>query len=508
MRKVKDVLRLHFESRLSGRKIAGSLSLSRTVVRRTLERFEAAGLPWSEAKAMTESQLEELLFPDGAALPSRLRPEPDWEYVKQELTRPHVTRQILWEEYDAAHEDALGYSQFCERYRQWLSLVDPVMRIEHKAAEKLYVDYAGDPAEVIDPESGEIRHAQIFVAVMGASSLMYAEATWTQQLEDWTMAHVRALTFYGGVPELIVPDNTGTAVNHACFYEPTLNRTYADLAEHYGTAILPTRVRKPRDKAKVESGVLHAERQILGRLRNRQFFSLESLNEAIAEILEAINEKPFQKMEGSRRSVFEVTDAKVLRPLPARPYDYATWLERRAGMNYHVEIEKHFYSVPHAFKRRRLHVRLSSHVVEIFHRGERIASHVRSYHYRYGHTTHPEHMPSNHRMYAEWSPERIEKWAATIGASTAEMCRRLMEAKRHPEQGFRACMGIMRLGKHYGNDRLEAACRRALAARAIRYKSVESILSRGLDKLPLGRDVSEVPTLENHEHIRGPKYYH
>lgn len=280
MRKVKDVLRLHFESGFSNRRIARSLSLSRTGIKTTVDRFTASGLQWPEAGSLSEADLETHLYPNAVRPPTGARPEPDWVYVKQELTNKHVTRHLLWEEFASANEHPLGYSQFCDRYRLWLSHVDPVMRIEHKAGEKLYVDYAGDPAEVIDPKTGEVRHAQLFVAVMGASSLLYVDATWTQGLEDWIMSHVRALTFYGGVPELIVPDNTKTAVTHACYYEPTLNRTYADLAAYYGTAILPARVRKPKDKAKVEAGVLHAERQVLGRLRDRQFFTLEALADA------------------------------------------------------------------------------------------------------------------------------------------------------------------------------------------------------------------------------------
>lgn len=506
MRKVKDVLRLHYDSGFSDRKIARSLSVSRPVVKVTLDRFTASGLQWPAAGSLTEADLEARLYPSTPPAAAGARPEPDWKAVKLELTDKHVTRYILWEEYAAANEHALGYSQFCERYRQWLSHVDPVMRIEHKAGEKLFVDYAGDPAEVVDPKTGEVRHAQLFVGVMGASSLLYAEATWTQGLEDWIMSHVRALSFYGGVPEVIVPDNTKTAVTHACYYEPTLNRTYADLAEHYHTAILPTRVRRPKDKAKVEAGVLHAERQILGRLRNRQFFSLAALNEAIAEIVDDINDKRFQKMDASRRSLFDATDAKALRPLPPTAFEYAQWKSCRAGANYHIEIDKHFYSVPHAYMRRRLHVRMTSYVVEIFNRDERIACHTRSYH-KHAYTTLADHMPSNHRGYAEWSPKRIEKWAATVGPATMQFCHLLMEARRHPEQGYRACMGVMRLGTRYGNDRLEAACARAVAARAIRYKSVESILNSGLDALPLAQGGPHAPTPTHHEYVRGPEYY-
>ncbi len=506
MKKIRDVLRLHFELKLSRRQIARSLSLSRDTVAVTIARAAASGLAWPLPDGVSDQDLERRLYPpkeDGPA--SGPHPEPDWLHLKKELGRTGVTRRLLWEEYQADHEGGLCYSQFCYRYRQWLRHVDPAMRMDHKAGEKLFVDYAGDTMSVIDPETGEIREAQLFVAVLGTSSYLYAEATWTQQLQDWVMAHVRALDFLGGVPKLIVPDNTRTAVKHSCYYEPSLNRTYADLAAHYGTAILPTRVRKPKDKAKVEAGVLHVERRILAKLRNRQFFSLAQLNEAIDDEVDVINGAPFQKLEGSRLSQFEALDKPALLPLPAHRYTYATWHECRAGVNYHLELEKHGYSVPYQLIRRKLNVRVTASVVEVFYRGERVASHARSSR-AYGYTTVREHMPSSHRRYAEWTPERITGWAAKVGEATAEACAHIMRSRPHPEHGFRACLGIMRLAKRYGDDRTEAACQRALAAGAVRYKSIESILARGLDKQPL-LPLEPPEAIPNHEHIRGPEYY-
>lgn len=506
MKKIRDVLRLHYALQLSRRQIARSLSLSRDTVRTTVVRAAAAGLSWPLPEELTDQQLEAHLYPPQVPPPDpTLKPVPDWRYIRKELSRKHVTRQLLWEEYIAENQEGLCYSQFCARYRDWLRHVDPSMRIEHRAGERLFVDYAGDPMEVIDPQTGEVRQAQLFVAVLGTSSRLYAEATWTQQLHDWVMAHVRVLEFMGGVPKLLVPDNATTAVGRPCYYEPTINRTYAEMATHYGTAVLPARVRKPKDKAKVESGVLHAERRIIAKLRNRQFFTLAQLNEAIAEEVDAINNAPFQKLEGSRQSQFEALDEPVLMPLPKTRYEYAEWLTPRAGVNYHIEIQKHFYSVPDRLIRRKLNVRLTASMVEVFYQGERVACHRRKFRPS-GYTTVKEHMPSNHRLYAEWTPERILNWADKAGQSVAEACAQIMRARPHPEQGFRACRGVMRLAKRYGHDRAEAACQRALTAGTVSYKSIQSILAHGLDQQPLLPLTPTEPT-PDHEHIRGPDYY-
>ncbi len=506
MRKIRDVLRMHFQLQLSHRKIARSLSLSRAGVRVTIDRATTAALTWPLAEAMTESELELRLYPPAEPGDTHLvRPLPDWETVRSDLSGKHVTRRLLWEEYREIHPNGVGYSQYCDLYQRWRLHVDPVMRIERKAGEKLFVDYSGDTIGVIDPKTGLVHQAQLFVAVLGSSSYLYAEATWTQQLQDWIMAHVRAIDFMGGSPQLLIPDNTLTAVKRPCYYHPTIHRTYADMASHYGMAILPARVRHPKDKAAVEAGILHAQRRILGRLRNRQFFSLAELNEAIAEEVDAINEAPFQKLEGSRKSQFEKIDLPALMPLPQTRYEYAEWLSPRAGVNYHIEVEKYFYSVPHSLMRRKLDVRLTVSVVEVFYRGERVASHRRSFR-KYGYTTVAEHMPSNHRFYAEWNPERIQKWAASVGESVAQVCEEIMRKRPHPEQGFRACLGIMRLAKLYEKERTEAACQRALAAGTVNYRSIESILMRGLDRLPLFSETTPEP-LPNHEHIRGPEYY-
>ena len=356
---------------------------------------------------------------------------------------------------------ATAYSRWCELYRAWEGRLSPTMRQVHPAGERMFVDYAGQTVELIDGRSGEIRQAQIFVAVMGASSYTYAEATWTQTLPDWIGSHVRALAFMGGVPAQLVPDNPKVGVDRANWYEPGLNRTYLDLATHYRTAILPARPRKPRDKAKVEVGVLVVERWILARLRNRRFFSLAELNQAIGELVADLNARPMRRLGVSRRDLFLALDRPALKELPAEPYEYAEWRARRVGLDYHVDIDGHYYSVPHRLIREQLDARVTAHTIELFRKGERVAVHLRGAG-RGRHTTIAEHMPSSHRRYAEWTIERIGREAAAIGPSTAKLAALILESRPHPEQGYRACLGILRLARQYGAERLEAACDRGL----------------------------------------------
>ena len=359
---------------------------------------------------------------------------------------------------------------------------------------------------VIDRVSGEIHGAQIFVAVLGASNYTYAEATWTQGLPDWIGSHQRALRFLGGVPELVVPDNLRSGVSKAHRYEPDTNPTYQDMASHYGIAVLPTRVRRPRDKAKVEGGVLVVERWILAALRHRQFFSLRELNAAISELLVKLNNRPFRKLPGCRREHFEQLDRPVLQPLPAEPYVYAEWKKARVHIDYHVAVDGHYYSVPHALIKREVDVRMTHNTIECFHRGERVASHQRS-NLKGRHTTVSAHMPESHRQAGEWSPERLLKWAAKTGPATEKLIRTVMASRKHPQQAYRSCLGILRLGNAYGDERLEAACRRALMLGSCRYKSIESILKHRLDEQPL-EEQQELALPETHGNIRGPAYYH
>src|SRR5215469_11719141 len=507
MRRIREILRLKHECSASDRQIARSLGLARSTVAVTLERAAMAGLRWPLPGSLSDRVLEARLYAGhGSQQGARRKSEPDWAYVHHELRRPGVTLMLLWEEYRQDQPDGYGYSRWCELYRAWEGRLSPTMRQAHPAGERMFVDYAGQTMDVIDPGTGEVRPAQIFVAVMGASNYTYAEATATQSLPDWIGAHVRALTFMGGVPAQLVPDNPKVGVDRANWYEPGLNRTYLDLATHYGTAILPTRARRPRDKAKVEVGVLVVERWILARLRNRHFFALSELNQAIGELVADLNARPMRRLGVSRRDLFLELDGPALKTLPAEPYEYAEWRVRRVARDYHVDIDAHYYSVPHRLIGEQLDARITAHTVELFRKGERVAVHLRGAG-RGRHTTIAEHMPSSHRRYAEWTLERIRIDAAAIGPSTAKLTELILESRPHPEQGYRACIGILRLGRQYGAARLEAACDRGLDIGARSYGSIQSILKHGLDKQP-ARAARQGELLPDHPNIRGSRYYH
>ena len=507
MRKIHRVLRLFFEAGLPIRAIARSVQASPSTIGDYIRRAKTAGLSWPLPEALDEPALEARLFPVAPVEPGVERAIPDWARVHTERRRKGVTLALLWQEYKAEHPEGLQYSQFCERYRAWRRRLDVVMRQTHRAGERLFVDYAGQCVPVVERATAELRNAQVFVAVLGASNYTFAEATWTQALPDWCASHVRALSFLQGVPEIVVPDNLRSAVSRPHRYEPDAHPTYTDLAEHYGFAIVPARVRRPRDKAKAEVGVQVVERWVLAALRHRTFFSLAELNEAIAERLEWLNARPFRKLPGSRRSAFESIDRPALRPLPAEPYVFAQWKKVRVHVDYHIELERHYYSVPHALVGRQLHARYTERTVELFHRGQRVASHVRS-HMPGRHTTVAEHMPEKHRRFAQqWSPERFSRWAAKIGPATAALITEVLHARRHPEQSYRACLGILRLAKTYSDARLEAAAQRALTLGARSVRSVESILKHRLDETPLD-EASESPLPDDHDNLRGPSYFH
>jgi transposase len=504
MRKIREVLRLHARG-LSGRRIGKSLGVSHVTVRGYLARAERAGLDHDSAASLDDAQLEARLFPAAPAV-GVLRPLPDWTHIQQELRKPGVTLQLLWLEHKAAHPLGYQYTQFVTLFRQWQQTRDPVLRQEHKAGEKVFVDYAGQKIPVVDPSTGEIREAVIFVAALGASHYIYAEATWTQSLSDWIASHVRMYAFFGGVPRLSIPDNLKAGVKHACFYEPELNATYLELARHYGTTVLPTRVARPRDKAKVETAVQIVERWILAPLRHHTFFSLHELNEAIARLLEELNRRPFQKMEGNRRQLFESLDRPALLPLPSEPYTFAEWKKARVHIDYHVEVDRHYYSVPHTLLRQPVEVRLTATTVEILHRGKRVAAHVRS-HRPGGYTTETAHRPKAHQKHLEWSPDRLIRWGEGVGPSTGRLVQQILERRPHAEQGYRSCLGLLRLGKQHTEPRLEAACFRALRSGATSYRSVKSILEHGLDRVPL-EDAVELHLPARHENVRGADYYH
>jgi transposase len=503
MRKIREVLRLRLGHRLSQRAIGQSLRLSQGAVSQYLKRAQRAGLEWPLPDDLDDARLEALLFPPPPDVPADQRPVPDWSAIHREMRRPNVTLALLWEEYRTGAADGFGYSWFCDLYREWAGRLKPTLRQVHTAGEKLFVDFAGHTMEVVDGATGEVRRAEVFVAVLGASSFTYAEATWSQTLPDWIAAHVNALAAIGGVPRQIVSDNLKSGITKACFYEPTVNRTYADMAAHYGTAIIPARPYKPRDKAKVEVGVQVVQRWILARLRNRRFFSLAELNSTIRELVADINDRPMRGWDTTRRALFEQFDRPALLPLPPTAYEYAEWKRCRVNLDYHVEIAKHFYSVPFQLLRQEVEARITAGTVEIFHRGKLVAAHLRSLR-AHRPTTVADHMPSSHRRYRDWTHERILREAAAIGDDTAALIEVILRSRPHPEQGFRSSIGIVGLSKRYGAERVEAACARALSLGTRSYSSVSAILKNAQEKKTPPAD----PPSLLHENIRGPGYYH
>jgi transposase len=513
MRKIRDVLRLKYSAGLSHRQIAAALNLSIGVVSKYLTNAKLAGIvSYPLPDHIGDRELEQMIFPPPSAKEERTSQFvlPDFSYLHQELKRKGVTLQLLWEEYsDQYNESAYSYSQFCSLYREWREKLKTSMRQTHRAGEKMFVDYAGQTVPIVNSVTGEVAEAQIFVAVLGASNYSYAEATLSQSLPDWIGSHVRAFEFFGGVPQLVVPDNLKSGVTRACRYEPEINQTYAEMAAHYQTAVIPARPRKPKDKAKVEVGVQIVERWILARLRKQTFFSLAELNRAIIALVGGLNYRPFKKLPGCRRSAFETIDRPALRPLPADRYIYAEWKKVRVNIDYHVEIDGHYYSVPHSLIKEQLDARLTQRTIEVFHKGERVASHSRSL-IKAGHTTLPEHMPKAHRAHLEWTPGRFLNWSLEVGESCRDLVKHLLTARSHPEQGYRSCLGLLSLSRRYGKERLEAACRRALHLGSPTRKSVLSILERGLDRLPLPGEETIDDSAQKpltHQNIRGAAYY-
>ncbi|MBU6445731.1 MAG: IS21 family transposase [Alphaproteobacteria bacterium] len=504
MRHIREVLRLHYSVGMSQRTVARSLGLAQGTVSKYLNRTRRAGLSWPLPPELDDDvRLENRLYPPPPDLPSEQRPQPDWAVVHSELRRPGVTLMLLWEEYCDSTANAFSYSWFCERYKEWADKLKPTLRQVHVAGEKLFVDYSGHTMEVIDRLTGEVHTAQIFVAVLGASNFTYAEASFTQSLPDWIGSHVRAFHFFGGTARQTVSDNLKAGVTRACFHEPMVNRTYSDLARHYRTAILPARPYRPRDKAKVEVGVQIVGRWILARLRNRRFFGLAELNAAMALLLEELNNRPMRQLGKSRRQLFEQIDRPALTPLPDEPYEYAQWKRCRVNLDYHVEIDKHYYSVPYNLVRQEVEARITQRTVEIFRRGKRVASHLRSL-LPHRPTTVAEHMPSSHRRYRDWTHERIRGEAAKVGPDADTLIDVIMRSRPHPEQGFRSAIGILGLVKRYGAERVDAACARALLLGARSYKSVAAILKNGTDKS--AASTPDAPILF-HPNIRGRGYY-
>jgi len=508
MRKIKEILRLKLDCGISEREISRSCQVSRSTVADYLRRAAAAKLTWTEASVLAESQLEERLFPTEHIPSSVKRPPPDCEYIYNQLRtyrKFNLTLSQLWLEYKEKHPDGYQYTQFCEHYWRWRKKLDYCMRQEHRGGEKLFIDYS-DGLSIVDALTGELTLTQLFVAVWGASNYTYTEATPSQTLPNWIGSHGRAFEYFGCAPRFLVPDNLKSGVSKACKYEPDLNPTYSDMAEHYGCAVLPARPRKPRDKAKVENGVLIAQRWILAVLRHRTFYSLAELNAAIRECLERLNTRPLHRAKKSRRELFESLDRPNALPLPQSWYEYAEWYKAKVQLNYHIEVDHHYYSVSYRLLRERLDIRLTATIVEAFHRGERVAAHVRSY-VKGGYTTLPEHMPPSHRYYAEWNPARFIQWAGKTGESTARLVEKILTTRPYPEQGYKACLGIINLTRDYDPVRVEAAARRALKFQTCSYRSMKAILSAGLDRQPDNGEQPGLPGLLPHQNIRGQDYY-
>lgn len=508
MRKIHEVLRLHFDHKLGQRQIARSAAVSQSTVHEYLARFSASGLNWPLPEEFGDAELEARLFPAAECqrAPIAAYPAPEWRRVEQEMqSHKYMTLQLVWEEYRQAHPEGYSYSRFCHYYRLWKGQQDLVLRQNHRPGERMFVDWAGAKAKICDPKTGAIQEASVFVAVLGASSYTYAEATYTQQTEDWIGAHTRALEFFGGTPELVVPDNPKTGVIRACRYDPDLNPTYQEWAKHYGVGVLPARVRKPRDKAKVESGVLVAGRWILAALRHRKFFSLTDLNEAIQELLGKLNQRPFKKLPGSRASRFAELDGPALRPLPDNRFEDALWERATVNIDYHVAIDHSFYSVPYQLARKEVDVRSTATTVEIFHAGQRVASHVRSRQPNAA-VTDATHRPRAHQAHLDWPPSRMVDWARETGPQTACAVEAILQSYPHPEMGYRSCLGLIRMAQKYGRERMEAACERILLTGTVRYRSIKSILQKQLDLQPLpGKETSRPAPA--HENLRGPGYF-
>lgn len=505
MRKVREILRLVWSCGQSRAAAAKSCGVSKTAVTDTIRRASMAKLSWPLPGDLDDVVLESLLYPPRNCSPVFSRPQPDWHLLHNELTtHKNLTLMLLWQEYKESDPDGYQYSQFCELFRQWKKKLDLSMRQEHRAGEKMFVDYCGQTLPIVDAATGEIKDAQVFVAVMGASNYTFAEATSSQALPDWIGSHVRAFSFMGAVAKCLVPDNLLSGVTKACRYEPDLNTTYAAMAEHYQTAVIPARVRRPKDKSKVEVGVQIVQRFILAALRHRTFFSLAEANAAIRERLEILNNRSFRKLPGTRKSRFHEVDLPAMLPLPETPYEYAEWTKARVHIDYHVEVDEHFYSVPHRLVREQVDVRCTATIVECFFNKKRVASHPKSS-LKGKHTTCPEHMPKAHLEFAEWTPERFISWADKTGPAAARAIEQVLSRRAFPEHGFRSCLGILSLGKRFGQDRLEAACERALMIKGVSYRSIKSILENNLDKKPLQR--SHEPHPITHENIRGTGYY-
>lgn len=506
MRKIRDILRLRLAAELSIRDIHASTKVSVGAIQKLLSKARELELDWPLPDELDDTRLARLFYPQADTRASSRYQVPEWPRIHQELKRKGMTKQLLWEEYTQQYPNrCYSYSQFCDRYNHWRGRQKRSMRQTHQAGDKCFVDYAGQTVPIICAETGEIRPAQIFVAVLGASNYTYAEATWTQALPDWLGSHVRAFEYFGGTSAIVVPDNLRSGVSRACRYDPDLNPSYQQLADHYGLAVVPARPYKPKDKAKAELGVQLVERWILARLRHHSVFSLAELNQCIRTLLEELNQKPFKQLPGNRRQAFEQLDQPALRPLPRHPYRFVAIKPVKVNIDYHVQYEKHHYSVPHQYVGETLELQASDTLVTLYFRGHPVASHPRKH--RPGTTTEAAHMPERHRKHQQWTPGRLKHWARDVGPEVLRWVDAELQAKAHPEQAYRVCLGLLNLSRDYPPARLNAACRIANREGLVRLRQIKSILQSNRDRLPEQLSLmAELP--QDHENIRGPKNFH
>lgn len=503
MRKITEVLRLHYSEGLSNKQIGKALNCSRATVATYLHRTQAAGLTWPLPDEFDEAAIEKKLYPPVAKVVQKAAP--DCAAIHLELKRKGVTLIQLWAEYREESPDGYCQSQFCEIYHRFTKNLNLVMRQEHKAGDKAFSDFAGKTLPITNPETGEVSKAHLFVCTLGASSFTFVDLFADETTESWCNGHAKAFEYFGGCPRICVPDNPKAVVTKASQYEPELNRTFAQMAAHYNVTVIPARVRKPKDKAKVEAAVGLATRWILAVLRNRTFFSIAEARIAVALLLENLNNRPFKKLPGSRRSQFELIDKPSLKALPIVPYEFAEVKDASVNIDYHIDYDFHFYSVPYQFRGEVVEVRATSSTIEIFRRGKRIVSHPRSYSDIHRNVTEREHRPKSHLEYGDWSPERICSWASKVGPATAQLAEAILGRYQYPEQGYRSCLGIIRLEKKVGKDRLESACNRAFAIRGFSFKSVKSILDLNLENRPLPEATVQLAIV--HDNLRGPDAY-
>ena len=506
MRKIRDVLRLRLQAGLSFRQISLSTKVSVGAIQKLLKTAEQLQLAWPLPDGLDDTQLARLFYPAADTRGSSRFQLPDWPTVHQELKRKGMSMQLLWQEYTERYPNrCYSYSQFCERYRGWCQLQKRSMRQQHKAGEKCFIDYCGPTVPIVSGSTGEIRQAQIFVAVLGASNYTYAEATLTQSLPDWLHSHVRAFEFFGGTPALLVPDNLKSGVNKACRYEPELNPSYQQLAAHYQLAVMPARPYKPKDKAKAEVGVQVVERWILARLRHHTFFSLAELNQCLRALLTELNERPFKQLPGNRRQAFEQLDQPALTPLPQQPYRYVAIKSVKVNIDYHVQFEQHHYSAPHQYVGETLELHAGDQLVQLYFRQQLVASHPRKH--QPGTTTLAAHMPVRHSKQQAWTPGRLKQWAQDIGPDTLRWVSDRLAEKAHPEQAYRLCLGLLNLTRSFPPERVNGCCQLANREGLSRLKQLKSVLASNRDQLPEQPSFTlELP--QSHDNIRGPNHFH